>query len=135
MGQLMAPEDWMVRVAQTDQARSKVMWRLVRMQILTANKVGHVVFLGSEYHRRAILHSARHGRVARVVGTCSRCQTQAWLSDWIRACIMMEAERNDAVAQAIAEGRKWQTAFLLACPGAQYNDDIMSLASTPAEER
>lgn len=128
----MAPEDWLVRLMQTDPKRAAVAARLVRMQILLQNRTEHVVLLGSEYLRRRVHHSAYMGTIASVVAMCERCRCQAKLAEWERSALLDADGRKYAIHQLYREERKWETAYIRGCPGAQYNADIMSLASDPA---
>jgi hypothetical protein len=108
--------------------------RLMRMQILTFRRTGHVPNLDTEHVRRRIAHSARYGAIARVAVECSLCHWQAMLTDWERAAHLSRDDRERILATSASTNSATLSAFLRPCPGTLYAAAVEGSDRAPSLE-
>lgn len=133
MGLSLIAEEWLLSLQQRDGTANKLATDLLRAQILTARRTGHVLVYGTEYIRRRIVHSARYGQLPDLVMPCSVCGTQAKLSEWVRASHYDDGARAAAIALLAERNKPWRIAFLRPCPGPEIAADLAASTHLPAE--
>lgn len=135
MGSIIAVSPFLESLAALGGPSASPATKLMRAQILTANRRGHYVKLSTEFLRRRICHAARYGHIADGYAECSRCGTQAKLADWVAAAEWTEKECRDVWGQHERRVYHEYLAYLLPCPGEQYAADIAASAALPDSGR
>ncbi len=107
--------------------------KLLRAQILTYNRTGHLIGMSEELPKRRISEAAKQGRLPRIYLRCLRCGTPAWLNDWIVGAELVFEERNDRLRQLEARGKGDLAGFLKRCTGMEYLEMIATLADQPGD--
>lgn len=91
--------------------------RLVRCQIITGNRNGHILHLDTEFRRRHITYDARLGRISHIIVDCARCGCQAWLDDWVRASELTLSQVTHRMLSLPIDTPEWRMAFMRHCGG------------------
>lgn len=133
MGSLISGEQWLLELHDSSTVAAPVATSLLRCQILTSARRGHVLVFGYEYTRRLISRQAQRGCIAHVWIACQRCFCQARLSDWVRVSWWEEAACQSAATGLRAKGLTAEVLYLQPCPGDEYARDI--LKATQCEVR
>ena len=133
MGGLITADPWLLTLALRGLPQHKIAGALLRAQIITAARSEHLMDLGSEQVRRAVVHSAAWGAVANVPVRCSRCGCIAGLPSWVRFAQKSRHEQDEARAYARTVPRPWVHTYMQMCPGEQYARDLAEITSLPAE--
>ena len=131
MGTELIADAWLADWASTQGREGTAARRLLRAQILTYNRTGHLLALNDEYVRRRVVHSARYGQTPRLWVRCLRCGWQANLNDWCKAAEFSGQARAELILRMYDANQPERSAFLRACPGEQYLRDMAVLASLP----
>jgi len=107
--------------------------KLLRAQILTYHRTGHMIGMSEELPKRRICEAAKHGRLPRIYLRCTRCAAHAWLQDWLHGAELIDADRADRIAQLSVLGRLDRAGFLQPCTGQEYLKNMAILADQPAD--
>jgi len=107
--------------------------RLLRAQILTYNRTGHIIGMSEELPKRRICEAAKRGTIPRIYLRCLRCGAPAWLNDWIAGAELAFEERSDRLCQLEALGKGDLSQFLRRCTGAEYLESVANLADQPED--
>src|SRR6266849_9420076 len=86
--------------------------KLLRAQILTYNRTGHLIGMSEELPKRRICEAAKHGTIPRIYLRCLRCGIPAWLNDWIAGAELGFEERRDRFCRLEAIGKGDLAEFL-----------------------
>lgn len=133
MGGVMVGDPWLLTLAQGSDPERKIGTRLLRLQILTGNRTGHILDLSSEYVRRKIRQASRYGSMSGVMVRCIRCGWQAKLTDWDTAIQLAPAVKERLLLAAVGSKHPEDWAYMRDCPGEEYARDILEITSLPAE--
>lgn len=129
MGSLILGEAWLLQLAEQSASTRRIAARLLRMQILTANRSGHVLYLGWEPYRDQIADATHWGKVAGLVVECADCHCQAVLHQWETAALLTSAGRKTLWQSQRPLYPRAVLAYLAKCPGSVVAG---LLASSPA---
>lgn len=129
---MMVGSDWLLAEVQRGERGADPARLILRTEILTAHRTGHILNLNGEYQRRKITHAMRYGAVAAVVVPCLRCGWQAKLTDWVRHAMRATDERQAALDLLYSPRHPEDTAYMRPCPGEGYARDMLLITSTPA---
>jgi hypothetical protein len=131
MGSLIIADPWLETLAAMGDRQKAIAGRLIRMQTLAYNRIGHELRFSTEYLRRRITHSARYGALAECVVVCHHCGTQATLANWEAVALLSMEERRAAWRELRRNVDKERLAYMVPCPGAGYASDVAASDALP----
>lgn len=135
MGTELMADIWVATLA-AQQGRPGAAARvLLRTQVLTFNRTGHMLAFNDELPRRRIQQAVARSGLPRIYVRCLRCGCTAWLQEWIKAAPLIMAARNSE-ADRLDPGRlRERVQYLRACPSTNYLAYLESLTTEPEEEK
>lgn len=131
MGSMIVVDQWLSTMAEKKGHYATVATKLLRTQILVANRLGHEIPLSTEYLRRRILHAARYGSIAECTVLCAHCGTQATLTNWVAVADLDLTERRAAWRELRQRVDKERLSYMLPCPGEGYRSDVARTDALP----
>ena len=127
MGSMISADDFLCDAILMRHRGYETMSRLLRMQIVTGNRTGHLLLLNTEHLRTEIRRHAWVHQIPDLVVPCAKCKCEAYLSDWVKASERTR-EGCKAVHDALLPDNKpWRLAFLVKCPGMRLVNGTMAL--------
>jgi hypothetical protein len=132
MGTELICDIWLARAASHHGEPGVAARMLLRTQILTHNRTGHLLAFNDELPRRRIQKALQYGGLPRIYVRCLRCGCTAELQAWIAAAPKLREER---IAVASALGRHMPAGggdYLLPCEATSYLAHLESLVREPA---
>ncbi len=128
MGAELVGDHYLALMLMPGSPASRVAATLLRAQILTYNRTGHLIGMSEELPKRRICEAAKHGTIPRIYLRCLRCGIPAWLNDWIAGAELGFEERRDRFCRLEAIGKGDLAEFLRRCTGMEYLERIANLA-------
>lgn len=122
---------WITTMADRGGLYATVAAKLHAMVLFTDSATGHQLVLESEYLRRRVLQAARFGHMPQSMLPCAACGCQALFADWFATAFWSDADREMALQDLRVFVAKEVTAYMRACPGAQYAADVAESPHLP----
>jgi hypothetical protein len=133
MGTELVCDIWLARAASASGSSGHAARTLLRAQVLTYNRTGHLLALNDELPRRRITRALPYGGLPRIYVRCLRCGCTAELQAWIAAAPKPLSERMATAAALESHMPPDGPNYLRRCFGTEYLQQLDALATEPAE--
>lgn len=133
MGTELICDIWLARACACDGRPGITARALLRTQVLTYNRTGHLLALNDELPRRRIQAALQHGGLPRIYVRCLRCGCTAELMAWMKAAPLLASERSVRAAALGDHMPPDAGDYLTSCDGTHYLEQLAALVSEPAE--